>query len=831
MQDRLHAALEFDRIRDVVQGLALTPLGASALASLKPEIDPKRVRVAIDTTGECVRYLDANGPLALNAPKDLDTSLQLLAIEGQPLEPAQLLGLADCLSSAVALKQAVARGDGGPYATLRTILDRARSFEPEVAQIRSKLDPNEGVVDGASPELKLVRDRLRKQRQRLRGTLDSYLRGKDTVRYLQEQVVTERNGRLVLVVKAEHRGAIPGIVHGSSGTGASLFLEPLSTVDINNDIVALEQDEAREVHRILLGLANSLRRRALDVRTTLEAVTEIDVVHARATFSRLIGGVAPTLTSDSGLALARARHPLLMRAVQKRLGVPVDASVGEPVPVDIRIVAPTNALVITGPNTGGKTVALKTAGLLTLMVQAGLHIPVDASSRTTVFRSVFADIGDEQSIDANLSTFSGRIANIVLMEAQLRNPGLVLLDEIGAGTDPTEGGALGAAVIEHFRQRGAVVIATTHDDTLKSYASTTNGVECAGFGFDPDTFAPTFQLTYGSPGRSLALEIASRLGLESAIVVGARSRLGQREAQLAHHLAKVDADLRRLESDRHELEHDRATLAEERDALAARRARLDARETKARESLGQHLDDRVRTARAEIDAVVDDLRARAAQLERTAANRASAGQPVLSTGDTGALRADATSAVDAAVERSRAPASFPNGGARHDAEASVDLEAPDSSEPPVVGAPVRVRPLGVVGRVLAIHDQHAEVDVRGKRLHVSVSDLRVEPGADPGPQAASGGRVTVAADHTDGPLSDLNVIGCTADEACDRVEKYLDRAVLQELRQLRIIHGHGTGRLRRSIADLLSQHPEVERFMAAPPEQGGGGATLVELKE
>ena len=822
MQDGVQRALEFGRIREVVQSFALTPLGLAALATLEPSTDPKRVRIALDTTGECARYLDTNAPLALDAPTDLDATLTLLAIEGQPLEPHQLLGLADCLASVAAVKRAVAHADGGPYPALRSILDGVRAFDSEITEIRAKLDVNEGVVDDASTELKAVRNRLRKQRQRLRGTLDSYLRGKDTARYLQEQVVTERNGRLVLIVKAEHRGTIPGIVHGSSGTGASLFLEPLSTVDINNDIVALEQDEAKEVRRILLGLANILRKRALDVRATLEGATEIDVVQATATFSRVIGGVAPELVSDVGLELMGARHPLLIPAVQKRLGTAVDAAAPGPVPVDIRIAAPTGALIITGPNTGGKTVSLKTAGLLTLMVQAGLHIPVDASSRTTVFRSVFADIGDEQSISASLSTFSGHIANIVAMERQLRNPGLVLLDEVGAGTDPAEGGALGASVIEHFRQRGAVVMATTHDDTLKSYASTTDGVECAGFGFDADTFAPTYGLTYGSPGRSLALEIASRLGLASSIVDRARQRLGKREAQLADHLAKIDTDMRRLESDRQTLQHDRATLAAEREALAVRQQQLDARQAKTRQSIDQRVDERVRAARAEIDAVVDDLRIRAAKLEASVAEQAGKGHPVLSTGHAGTLRARARSAVDAVARHSRT-----TGGS----DPRENEQPPGPTEPPAVGVSVRIRPLGVVGRVLSLHGSSAEVDVRGKRLHVPVEDLQVAPADHEGGDAVPRGRVTVAADRSDGPLPDLNVIGCTADEARDRVEKYLDRAILQEQRHLRVVHGHGTGRLRRSIADLLDQHPQVERFTLAPPEQGGGGATLVELKE
>ena len=324
----------------------------------------------------------------------------------------------------------------------------------------------------------------------------------------------------------------------------------------------------------------------------------------------------------------------------------------EPVAVDIRLVPPTTALIITGPNTGGKTVALKTAGLLSLMAQAGLHVPAGAGSKTTVFRSVFADIGDEQSISASLSTFSGHIANIVAMDRQLRLPAMVLLDEIGAGTDPVEGGALGTAIVDHFRQRGALVMATTHDDTLKSYASTTEGVTCAGFGFDPESFAPTYQLTYDSPGRSLALEIAARLGIPAPIIETARKRRSARETQLAEHLAKVDGDLRKLESDRRRLAESRQQLAAERTALAADRRRVDERDKKARRQLSSGIDAQLRKARDEIETVVDGLRAKASALEQAAATRAVAGgRLVPSTGDRGSLRAEARAAVNDILTR------------------------------------------------------------------------------------------------------------------------------------------------------------------------------------
>ena len=820
MHDGALRALEFDQIVEAVQSFALTPLGVTELSKLRPLADPRGVQAAQTATTECVAFVEANGAFALQAPADLEKILAALAVEGRPLEGMQLIGLADFLSSVGGVQTVVTQATGGPYPALRTVLEGCRSFEREVEEIRATIDPAGFVVDNATPELRTIRDRLRKQRNRLRSTLESYLRGKDTARYLQEQIVTERSGRFVLVVRAEHRGAIPGIVHGSSGTGASLFLEPLSTVEINNDIVALEENEANEVRRILLKLAGAIRKRALDLRHTLTAAAEIDVIQARAAFSRLVDGVPPALPADTRIELPQARHPLLIPAVRRRLGNA--RAEDEPVPVDLSLTPPTTALVITGPNTGGKTVALKTTGLLALMAQAGLHVPAAEGAAVTVFRTVFADIGDEQSITASLSTFSGHIANIVAMDHHLSLPALVLIDEIGAGTDPVEGGALGAAVIDHFRERGALVLATTHDDTLKSYASTTPGVTCAGFGFDATTFAPTYQLTYGTPGRSLALEIAARLGLTPTIIEAARKRRRSREAQLADHLAKVDKDLQSIKAEREQLQAERERQARDRQQLAADRESVRDLETRGRERLRTGLDEQLQASRADIDAVVQGLRERATELERHAADRAATGQTGMSTGESGTLRADARAAVEAVAARARdaSDTETPDAGRSSPAQAPV--------EPPPVGGRVVVQTLGFEGVVRAVHNAEAEVEVRGKRLRVPFEQLEVVAGAA---APTPGGKVTVHVEQAEGPLRDLNVIGCTVDEALSRAEKYLDQALIQEQRQLRVIHGHGTGQLRRAIATFLGEHPQVARFELAAPEHGGGGVTIIELKE
>jgi DNA mismatch repair protein MutS2 len=835
-------ALEFDRIVEAVQSFALTPLGRGRLADLTPLTDPRRVEAALAATTETAAYFGDNALFALRAPSNFETVLDGLAVEGRILEPLHLLGLADFLSSLDVVRNAVRRASGGPFPILRGLVESMSSFEREVGAVRAAIEPSGEIVDHASPELKNVRERLRKQQNRLRTTLESYLRSKETARHLQEQIVTDRNGRFVLLVKAENRTAIPGIVHGSSTSGATLFLEPLSTVEINNEVVALQERELDEIRRILLALSDAFRSRALDLQRTLQAATDLDALQARAQFARAIDGVAPPIALQT-FELRDARHPLLIPAVAVILGeLQERRRLTGPVPVDIVVRARDAAsttpadgavLVITGPNTGGKTVALKTAGLLAMMFQAGLHIPVGGGSTLPVFQSIFADIGDEQSISASLSTFSWHMTNIARMDRELAVPALVLLDEIGAGTDPVEGGALGMALLDHFRRRGAFVIATTHYDMLKSYASTTEGVVSAAFGFDPATYSPTYRLVYGSAGRSLALEIASRLGLPAPVIDAARQFRSAREAQLADHLKQVDEEL-------HALEHDRRLLRTQRESLSDREARLEQRDQVLREReaalrrrLDQRLDDALREARHEIDRIVQDLKRQAAAMAVDAAKASAAS---LSTGDTGAARAAARAALQQVADRFQvethgvAPDDGRAPGGADAAPVATASQSPDQvrGAPLHVGDRVQVGSLGFEGIVRSLHDREAEVDVRGKRLRVRADDLRLVEGR-PAPQPP---RVNVTLQARDAvPLSDLNVIGCTADEARSRAEKFLDDASLTEQRTVRVIHGYGTGQLKRAIADLLSQHPLVERYGTAPPEQGGGGVTVVELKE
>jgi DNA mismatch repair protein MutS2 len=454
------------------------------------------------------------------------------------------------------------------------------------------------------------------------------------------------------------------------------------------------------------------------------------------------------------------------------------------------------------------------------MAQAGLHIPAEPGSKVPVFKSVFADIGDEQSIAASLSTFGWHITNVASMDRDLELPALVLLDEIGAGTDPLEGGALGVAIVDRFRTRGALVVGTTHYDVLKTYAATTPGVANAAFAFDPVNFAPTYHLVYGSPGRSLALEMAGRLGLHASIVDEARKRLGTRELELADQLKQVDAEMVRLKEEREALGDERKAAAAARASAEARAAMLAEREQAFKRKLNDRIEERVRTATREIDGVVQALKR-----QTSALGTRDVGAPRLSTGDQGSLKAHARAAVEAAAAKALDDQGAE--GRAQGAGASV-LAAEPVDRPARVGDRVLVPPFNLEGVVKAIEGSHAEVDVNGKRLRAPAKSLKVIGGA---PANAPAVRVQTNLAPREGSLSELNVIGLTVDQALERAERFLDDTLVTDQRTVRLIHGHGTGRLQKAIAGFLKTHPLVATFHNAPLEQGGGGVTVVELKE
>ncbi|HUF22544.1 MAG TPA: hypothetical protein VMN81_00330, partial [Vicinamibacterales bacterium] len=733
MQAGTRRTLEFDRIVAALGRLTQTSLGRESIAQLVPQTDPAEVKRRLQETSEMRRHAALGGSIALSAPEDFQPIHAALSTVGLALEPLELRALADMLANLESSAAGIHK-QAGDLPALAARVSGLASFRDEIAAVRRSIDPAGDVLDDASPALRQVREKLRRQRQELRTAFDRLVRGRESAKYLQDQVVTDRHGRFVVTVRAEHRDSVPGIVHGASSSGASLFVEPLATVPLNNHVVELTQREREEVHRVLVALTEGFRSRREDADRAFAAVGALDHLHAQARFADLTKAIEPEISAQNEaprLEWRGARHPLLIPAVRRLLdepetrpgkvfpvGSPDDGPTGktlpgrvssQPVPVDILIAPPTQTLIISGPNTGGKTVALKAAGLLAMMAQAGLHVPAADGSRTTVFSCIFADIGDEQSIAASLSTFSGHMTNIASMERDFALPALILLDEAGSGTDPIEGGALGMAIVDHFRTRGALVIATTHDDTMKSYGATTEGVTVAAFGFDPQTFAPTYRLLYGMPGRSLALEIAARLGLPASVIADARRRRTTRETQLEAHLARVEKDMQALDHDRRLAAKEREDAASERQKLKSRDEALRDREAQLRRRVDAAVEERVRDAREEIDRTIARLKQKAGALEAEAKHRSTsltAGKPRLtgiSTGDLGRLRAEAREGVARAAEAVRG------------VPGETAAEEADPDYVPAIGDRVRTGSLGFEGVVRAVEGSHAELDVLGKR--------------------------------------------------------------------------------------------------------------------
>ncbi len=776
------------------------------LEGLQPLTDPGAVRESLVRTTEGRRLLQTLGREPYHDLPDPAEAVARARVRGAHLEPRELLELASFIEGGVEIVRRISRSDEDAPRLAR-LASGARDTTEVALAARRALLPTGEVADDASPKLAETRRTLARLRSQLTSVMEGYLRTRETERLLQDRVVTTRNDRYVLLLKADHKGQLPGIIHGSSGTGASLFLEPLPAVELNNDIVSLQDEERREVVRILQDLTARAAERADDLLEMAAILGELDAVQAMALVAVDMDAHAPEIADDLRLELVDSRHPLLMPRLAERLGI---ARTDEPVPVSLRVGDDARVLVISGPNTGGKTVALKTVGLFALMAQCGLHVPATAGSRLPIFRSIYADIGDEQSIADNLSTFSAHLAAIVEMTRDLERPALVLLDEVGAGTDPTEGGALGVAIVDHFRQRGAMVLATTHHGVLKAYAQSSPGVGCGSFGYDPDTFEPTFRLTLGAPGRSLALEMAERLGLPVAVVEDARARRDDKEQQAEDLLA-------RLEKDRAELEKEAARIADLRRDAEKAHQRAEATE---REIASKKRREVERFAR-ELKRRGEEQEERAAEAIRAAVERLEAAEPT---------RAAAKSAPRLRTQAVRAIRA-----ARAEILKDPELELPPDEEVApgaalAVGTRVRWTSLGIAGEVLALHgDDEAELAVSGKRVRVPRTELVVLPGA---PRPGGGTTAAVADTPSRGSVpAEINLIGLTVDEALPRVDKLLDDASLSERREIRVIHGFGAGRLRKAVAGLLDGHPHVASWRPGQSNEGGGGATIVELKD
>jgi DNA mismatch repair protein MutS2 len=829
-------SLEFDRILDLLLQHVGSVEGAARLRALRPMVDLSAVRLALAETSEGRALLRAVGRQPYHDLPDPAEALAVARARGAHLEPRALSDLASFIEGGIEIARRVARVEGTPRLAQRA--SEVRDTGEVAAAIRRALLPSGEVADDASPRLADLRRTLVRLRSQLTSVMEGYLRGRDAERLLQDRVITTRNDRYVLLLKAEQKGQLPGVIHGSSGSGASVFLEPLPAVELNNDIVSLQDEERAEVQRILRELTARAGARADDIAHMAMVLGGLDAVQAKAALSAEMDAHAPEIVDErDGIELRDSRHPLLMPQLAGRLGI---TRTKEPVPVSLRLGGAEPVLVISGPNTGGKTVALKTVGLFALMAQCGLHLPAAPGSRLPVFRRIYADIGDEQSIAENLSTFSSHLAAIVEMTRDLARPSLVLLDEVGAGTDPTEGGALGVAIVEHFRREGATVVATTHHGLMKAYALSTPGVGCGSFGYHPGSYEPTYRLSLGTPGRSLALEMAERLGLPAAVVADARARRDDKEQQAEALLAR--------------LERERVELGAEREGVRAARAEAEAAGLRAHD-LERELQAR---RRREVEVFAKDLRRRTEDVERKAAEAIREA----------VLRLEAAQKAAAAAPRVRSQAV----SAIRDARDLVlkDPELAIVEEPELVAAAlepgmrVRVKAMGLTGELMALNDDIAEVAVSGKRLRVPASEVvglgggvwggGAPPGQErrqqavgvkggsprtrgsspvPGgsPQDRGSSRVPAGSYPSKSVPAEVNLIGLTVDEATERVDKLLDDAALSDRREIRLVHGFGAGRLRKAVAQMLAGHPLVASYRAGGPSEGGGGATVVELKD
>ena len=789
MNERAYAVLEFDSIRVALARFAESEPGKALALALEASSDPTKIVENLESTSEARRLHDESETVSLAGLPDVEPALDLLQIDGRVLGVDDLVGLAVFAAIANGVRSHLAqrrqRIDDTPrLAELASTIPELESLRADITRI---VDVDEGEVrDNASDKLAKLRAQSVRLKKRLQKLLDSTLASRDNAKILQEAIITTRNGRPVIPIKAECKSQFPGIVHGSSASGATLFVEPMAGVEIGNEIASVQDQENEEVRRILAALTAKIRpsRPALSEASLI--VTAIDLVQAKGRLSAHQRGHAPGI-AESQLRLVDARHPLLANAV----------------PISFHLSDGRRGLVFTGPNTGGKTVALKTAGLLSLMAQAGLHVPASSESSFPVFRSIFADIGDDQSIASNLSTFSAHLAKVVAMERELELPALIILDEVGTGTDPAEGGALGTALVEHFLERGALVIASTHHGLLKAYASTTEGIDAASFQFDPKTYEPTYEIVDGASGRSLAFEMAERLGLPKPIVTRARELQSEQERQ-------VGELVERLEAESAELEKATEKVHQERRAASAARARIEVEEDEGRIERRKELDSFRESLEQELEQTRGELRELVAEAKRARTEQST-------------RLTELEKKLSSKLEEVAAPLLAK--ALRKDARPPAPPAPPDRLE---AGMRVLVASFGMEGEIVRlVAGGEAEVMVRDKRLRLPLESLELLPErpATPTPSVPVS-NPSYGLELKDVP-SELNLIGCTVEEALEQADKFLDDAFLSEHREVRLIHGHGTGRLKSALREWLSEHAQV----ANQKSENRGGVTVVELKD
>lgn len=771
-------------------GFAQSDSGRERALQLKPVSDRDQIIRLQKETSEAESILAVEGSGFLAPFPNIRHQLRKAEI-GSVLSPGELLQVARVLSLISSVKAGMSEHKA--KAELELIPSMIESLQTQrilLDDIRRCIETENTLYDNASPELAQIRRLIRRANDKVRERLNGFLHSPQMLKYLQEPIITMRNGRYVLPVKQEHRSQLPGIVHDQSSSGATLFVEPMSVVEANNEIRQLMAREEDEIERILADLTAHVEEAAGEILSSLEILIELDFIFARGAYSLSISGVQPRLADNPSLRIVRGRHPL------------IDPQ--QVVPVSLELGRSFTALIITGPNTGGKTVTLKTAGLFVLMAQSGLHLPADFGTEMGIFTNVFADIGDEQSIEQSLSTFSSHMTNIVQILKQADTEDLVLFDELGAGTDPTEGAALAMSILDHLHFRGIRTMATTHYSELKMYAITREGVENASVEFDVETLRPTYRLLIGVPGKSNAFEISKRLGLSDELIEGAARYLSQEDVRFEDIMGSIERNRTAAEQERQQT---RALLAEAQELrgrhesqlaeLNEQKANLIA---KAREEARQVL----RSARAEADHIIRELQLLAREEDEKKRNRAIE--------ESRKRLRDTLGRMEDEIHRKK-PSRYSS------AKSPKNLQ---------LGQTVYITTLDQKGQVLDAPDQDGNVliQVGIMKVNANISDLRLVK-EETRKEAGTGRKVRPRSVSVS---PELDLRGRNAEEAMVEADLYLDNAFLAGLKEVTIIHGKGTGILRSSIHQLLKNHPHVESFRLGKYGEGETGVTVVEIK-
>ncbi len=805
LREKALHTLEFEKVRLKLANLTSFPVSRELALALTPSYEHGEVSHRQKETAEAVLLLESRPGFSIASAKDIRDPVQR-ASRGGVLTPEEMLAIASTVSAANSTKSAIGRAshEAPILAGLAEEMAGCREVEDS---IRRSVNPRGEVLDSASELLSRVRTEGRIAHDRLMARLNEIVAA-NIGKVLQEPFITSRGDRYVLAVKTEARGQFPGLIHDISSSGATVFMEPLATVELCNAWRELKLMEERETERVLRSLSAQIGDRADDILGDVDLLARIDLVLAKARLSEAMRAHAPVIVEGKKpyVSFVNARHPLLGMNV---------------VPTSVEVGREFTALVISGPNTGGKTVALKTLGLLALMAQAGLQVPATEGSEAAVFDGIYADIGDEQSIEQSLSTFSSHMVNISQILKAATGRSLVLLDELGAGTDPQEGTALARAILSHLVRQGTATVVTTHHSELKAFAHATPGMENASVEFDPDTLAPTFKLSMGLPGRSNALAIAARLGLSKELLDQARASMGPQHAEMENLLEDVRKERELARQNRFAAQEARAAAQRAKDEASKELADL---ERQKRDALDQR--------RVEVQVMAEDLKSR---LRRAARNAEAASKRIEKTAR------HAKAEVEAVSKPAPAPEPKP---AETVAEARAEVEAVEAelerprwtpgkvSKQPVKSgtvAPgdwVEVRGFSQPAEVISAPDPDGQVELQigPMRVRVPQSDI-LQQHAPPEVQTAP-----VHVSRPPAPERELSLRAMRAEVAMDLLESYLDSAALAGLESVRIVHGKGQGILRNAVRERLTGHPLVKSFRLADPKDGGEGVTVVELR-